>query len=131
MTELEILYPTGIDVTLHGEVFNIRPFKLGHITLVLKTVQQIIDPIKKAQITGNVNDPMVIMAILAETGDDLINLLSKILDRPVEFVNDLEQDESVKLISALIEVNKDFFSKRVQPILKKPVLKKKEVGQTL
>ena len=116
---LEVLFPQGKEVQLQGQTFNITPFKLGQLPVVLKAIQKIIQPIKQAEANGNFNDPAFLMGLIVEAGDDVIQLFSTILNRPIEFVQNFEMDESVNLVTAMIEVNSDFFSKRVQPLLHK------------
>lgn len=119
MSELEILFPQGKEVILKEKVFTIKPFTLGQIPKVMQFMQKVAVPAQAAVYSGKAQDAATLMAIFAEAGEDIIKLVSAIIKEPVEFVTELEMDESVELIQAIIEVNKDFFSKKVAPILKK------------
>lgn len=120
MSELEILFPQGIEVTLKEELFTVKPFTLGQIPLVMAAMQKIAGPAQAALYSGKAQDAATLMGIFAVAGEDIIKLIAKIINKPEEYVNSLEMDESVKLIEAIVNVNKDFFLKKVTPILKKP-----------
>jgi hypothetical protein len=82
-------------------------------------MQKIATPAQAALYSGKAQDAAAIMAIFSEAGEDIIKLIAKLINKEISFVQELEMDESVLLIQAIIDVNKDFFSKKVTPILKK------------
>lgn len=116
-SELEILFPQGIDVNLKNEVINIKPFKLGQLPAVMKVMQKVANPIQQSMLTNVSQDANFLLSLIADFGDELIKLIALIIKKPIEFVEDLDQDETVILLKSIIEVNKDFFSKRVTPLI--------------
>ena len=44
--------------------------------------------------------------------------MAEVLEVEIEFIQNLEQDEAVNLLVVFYQVNKDFFSKKLLPILK-------------
>jgi hypothetical protein len=58
-----------------------------------------------------------IVELLGQVPDDIIGIASLATDRPDEFFDQIDLDEGVKVILAVIEVNKDFFVQKVLPML--------------
>lgn len=122
--QLEILFPTGKEVTIRNAVYCIKPFKLGQIPKVLKAINPIVG-VFAGLAQKNTNMLEVITSILAEGGDNILDLIVLATNSPAEFVkNEMELDEGIELLTAVIEVNSDFFIKKVLP-------KMTEVVQTL
>ena len=115
--QLEVLFPTGKEITLSGRQFVIKPFTFGQLPKVLKAVKKSTKMIEEQGIsTSNVNSEAV-LTILSESGTDLIDLLSEIMAVEKDFIEGLQVDEAIILITSFIEVNSDFFSKKVAPVL--------------
>ena len=48
-------------------------------------------------------------------GEDLFSLMAILSDQPLEFIEELDLDEAVILLTAILEVNLDFFIQKVLP----------------
>lgn len=120
MTEqLEVLFPSGKEITLTGKQFTITPFKFGQLPKVIKAITKAATNYEALKIEGTKIKPEVALTILSESGEDLIVLLSDILQVERTFIENLDPDEAVNLIIAFFEVNSDFFTKRVVPLITK------------
>jgi hypothetical protein len=78
---------------------------------------------------------MVVMHILGKIPDEIFGLLELATDQPAEFYDRIDLDEGVKVMMAVVKVNKDFFVHKVSPLLLEviPALKEKvqsTFGQT-
>lgn len=114
--QLEILFPTGKEITIRELVYIIKPFKLGQIPKVLKSINPIINLF--GQLVGQERNKLeVITGILTNGGENILELIGLATNQPMEWVNDLELDEGIELLTGILEVNSDFFIKRVLPIL--------------
>lgn len=123
MSELEVLFPNGVQVSLKGETFQIKPFTLGQLPVVMSLMKSAAGPTQKALLGLNPGDGAILMSILAEVGTELNTLIAKVLKKDLQWVEEIEMDEAVQLIIALIDVNKDFFSKKVTPLISQRIQK--------
>lgn len=101
--ELKILVIAGVDVV-------IRQIKIGQLPAVLRAVQPLAHMLKQ---DGPLDLPNMFMLY----ADDCLTLLQALSGRPRDWVDVLEVDDAIKLFSALLEANLDFFVRRVLPLL--------------
>ncbi len=105
--EVSLLFPEGKQVTVKGQTYTLKPFTFGKFPKVLKLFQglQFLDDNKKL----NIED--LVMA----NGDKMVELAALALDEPLTFFDDVPMDEAIDIIKAVVEVNGDFFVKRLLP----------------
>lgn len=126
--ELTQLFPSGKQISIKDENLTIKPFKFGELPKVFKTIEPITGSL--TQLINNRDNPAVAIAgIFATGGDSIVELLVIGAKKPVEWVNDLEMDEGIELLTAVIEVNADFFIQKVLPHLSKVAQKTQTAGQ--
>jgi hypothetical protein len=116
-SDLNILFPEGISLELSGKTFVITPFKFGKLPRIIKVLSNCAKEAKGIKF-GSTVDPELALGLIATCGEDLIALMAEVLEVEIEFIQNLEQDEAVNLLVAFYQVNKDFFSKKLLPILK-------------
>lgn len=115
MSDLNVLMPQGKELTIRDANLTIKPFKFGELPKVFKAI----DPISKAlfdAISGG-NQIEMITKIVANGGDNVIDLMVIGSKQPREWVEDLEMDEGIDVFAAILEVNASFFVQRVLPTL--------------
>lgn len=66
----------------------------------------------------NVKDPAVILKLISTHYDPVIDLAVQFSDLEKEALLEADLDESVLVIQAIVLLNRDFFTKKVLPILK-------------
>jgi hypothetical protein len=115
--QLEVLFPTGKEITLQGSTYVIKPFTFGQLPKVIKAITKAAKSVEDLKLDGSTIKPEVALTILSESGEDLINLLAEFIKVERTFIEDLQMDEAINLITAFFEVNADFFTKKVLPIL--------------
>jgi hypothetical protein len=103
---LDTMYP-GRDVVAAGETIRIRPFKTKQMREVLAIVLELLPVYQKTG--GNV------IAIALMGVDQCIRLAAMASGKTVEWIDDLDVDESMKLMVATLEENWNFFEKKVIP----------------
>ena len=118
--QLTILFPTGKEVLIRDKVYCITPFKLGQYPRVIKAITPLANVYSDA-IKNNLSQLDTIMALLGEGGENAMDLIRLSTDETAEWVSDLNLDEGIELLGALIEVNADFFIKKILPQLTKAV----------
>lgn len=119
-TELDKLFPAGQTLTIKETELTITPFKLGELPKVFK----VIDPITKLVLdaigtTGNQMESLSKIMVLG--GDNVLDLLAVGSRQPRAWIDQLELDEGVQLLTAILEVNASFFVQKVLPLLTKAV----------
>ncbi len=108
MSELEKLTgQDGVTVKIGVEELTIRPLRVGQLPAFLRAV----GPVFEAFATLDIE------ALMVQHSDRLIECCAIATDRPRAWVEDLEIDTFLELVTALIEVNRDFFVRRVAPAI--------------
>ncbi len=126
--ELAILFP-GREISAGGETFTLSPFKFGQ----LPTATRLLKPVAGALSAGGVFSiqnvagetqfllasdwPLKVVELIADGGEDVLKFVAFASGKPIEWVNGLDADEGIALAKAVLEVNADFFVRRVLPLL--------------
>lgn len=103
---LDAFPPQPVPVTAGGEQIDITPLKVGELPAFLRAVQPV-----ASRLAGDVDW----IALFAEEGERLLDLIALAARRPRVWVEGLPLDEAVALAEALLTVNADFFVQRVAP----------------
>ena len=119
--ELATLFPSK-EVTLStGEVLNISPFKFGQLPLALKLSTKISHLLAKLVQSGDLKDKNQlagsIIYLISEGGEDLLSLVGLGIGKDREWFDTLQSDDGVVITVAFLEVNLDFFTKKMMPQL--------------
>ena len=129
MSDLDIIFPNGIELELGGQTVTVKKFKFGQLPKVMKAVKTIAEPAIQAIQGGKQPDLSLFLEVGADVSSDIMQLMADCIGKPLSFIEDLDPDEGIKLISAFLEVNADFFIKKVLPELKDMMNKKQKIGQ--
>lgn len=121
MSELNTLFP-GKEINLSsGEVITIKPFTFGQLPKAIKLGQKIggllADLYKQGKFQDSSNSAANLMLILSEGGEDLLSLIGLGINKPREWFDELQGDDGLNLTIAFLEVNIDFFTKKMMPQL--------------
>ena len=105
----------AMEVEVLGEkhIIPIRQIKTGKIPKLLRAAGPLMVRL------GDRSQPLDINQLFMFHTEDCLNMLSVLIDRPREFVDEMEVEDSVKLITACLECNVDFFVRRILPLLEK------------
>lgn len=115
-----------------GKEAHVLVCKTRHIPLVLRLIGQFVEPLqiklstvlKSGDLLAAMDDVSVILDLLANQYQPFVEVLSAMSGLSEEEIGDLDVDDLLVLSDAVWRINKDFFTKRVGPILaaKMPVL---------
>lgn len=107
--DAKVLFP-GKEVTLSsGEVVVVKPFTFVEImTSAAKLARSFAGSLKTASV----------LDIVADGGEDVLRLVQLAVKRPDKFWKDLLPDDGLALTAAVLEVNRDFFTQRLEAPLK-------------
>lgn len=134
MSEISTLFP-GKEVILNsGEVIKIEPFKFGQIPLALKLTNKIGSLLgemyKSGELTNRDKTVANVVYILSEGGEELIHLVGLGIGKNRGWFDTLDSDDGVKLVIAFLEVNVDFFTKKMMPQLLAAMQQMKDIKPT-
>ena len=126
--DLKVIF-AGKEVKVGDEVLKLMPMKFGQLPKALQIVQKLGALFMQHYNDKTLDEPGAIIEITALGGEDLIELVAFGIGKPREWFDTIEADEGMSLVISFIEVNGDFFIKRVLPSLNKnlestPLLKK-------
>lgn len=114
--ELAQLFPTGKELSIRDENLTIKPFKFGELPRVFKAIEPLTVTLATMMSTKQL-DVSAIGTLLAEGGDNVLDLIAIGARKPRAWVDQLELDEGIDVLAAVLEVNADFFVHKVLPRL--------------
>lgn len=97
------------EITVAGEVLTLKPLRIGQLPAFVRTISPVITSVS--------TPPIDWLQLLGDHGDAVLAALAIALDRPRAWVEQLEAGDALWLISQVIEVNADFFTRQVLPQL--------------
>jgi hypothetical protein len=111
--ELEILGPTNNVAKFGGEEITVSPIRMGKLqafTIAVKPIAQ--DLIAALSGEGD------LLATIEQHGDKLIEAVHIATGVPRETLEGAQIDEFITLAAAVVEVNADFFARRLLPAVR-------------
>lgn len=109
--EIDKLIPVSNTLTIGDKTIEVKTMKVKQLSQVLKAVRPFIGAFTDKE------NPVDIMSLLIANTDDVVSLISILTGESTEWVEELEIDSLVEVFSKLVEVNLDFFTRRVFPSL--------------
>lgn len=115
-TQLEVLFPQGKTLNIQGQELTIKPFKFGKLPAVFKAMEPIAGLFFNLTVAGT-NQISLISQLISEGGDNIMDLIVIGSGKTKEWVEELETEEGIDLLTAIIEVNFSFFTQKILPKL--------------
>ena len=118
-SEIDVLFPDGKTLTIGGDEITIKPLTFGQIPKASKMIAPIVKALASAELGGQ---SLLDLAgnwveIMAVGGEDLLSLIGWTIGKDRAWFDALGMDDGILLVKTVIEVNSDFFTKRVMPML--------------
>ncbi len=110
MEEISKVFACGVEVTVGGEKIEVTPLKMKQII----EMRRISDELFTAITSGE-----DLLRTFVKHSDEISELISIVISKPVEWLNELTIDEVVHLLAMIVYVNADLFKKKILPILQK------------
>lgn len=107
----ENLIPEVKAVKAGGEQIVVAPFAFGQLPAVSRHIGAVINSLRI------VNGSVQLSELMADAGEDVIALAGIAAGKPRAWFDTLASDEGLELVSAVLEVNQDFFVQRMAPKL--------------
>jgi len=112
--ELDILLPDHSVNLSTGETIAVTPFKFGQFPRVIKLVGRIGDQMSSL---NNLEPMKIALALCEDDGEAVMNLVALVTGKSVAWCRELPGDDGLILMGKVIEVNLDFFVRRVTPAI--------------
>lgn len=122
MDDMSVLEPASTQVSYRGETLQITPIKVGQIPRFLRVARPLFGVLAGGVGTspggaaGGVS-VLDMVALIEQHGEAIIEAAAIACGKPPEWVEGGELDELVNLVRVVIEVNGDFFTRKVVPLL--------------
>ena len=109
--DAKVLFP-GKEVTLTtGEKITVEPFTFIEVmTSAAKYARSFAGALKAASETGELQ----VLDVIAEGGEDVLKLVKLAVKKPHDWWVTVLPDDGLALTTAVLQVNKDFFTERLQ-----------------
>lgn len=117
---LEVIDPAPSSVVFRGERLEIRPLTVGAIPGIVRLARPVIDAVLELkQVPDEHSDGMVDLALdmVDKHGEALFQAVALAIGRDPDFVAASDLGEFIELCRKLVEVNRDFFVRRLAPLL--------------
>lgn len=98
--------PVPVALVIADEALELTPLKVGELPAFTRAIRPF------AERLGTEPDWL---SLLAEHGEAVLAALAIASRRPRVWIDGLDLDEAIRLAEALLEVNADFFVRRVSP----------------
>lgn len=142
MNDMEVLFPEGKGVTVAGETLTVTPFKFGQLSKVTHLLAPIVRNLtacglvridtdgQKTSMAIAADWPLRMVELMGEGGEDLLQLIAYAVGKPRAWLDTIEADQGIELGRAVVEVNADFFAKRILPMLQPKAAESPSDGDT-
>jgi hypothetical protein len=122
MEDMSVLEAPSQEVVYRGETLKVTPLTVGQIPAFLRTIRPALGSLaglasSPGQAGEGAGIEVDLVALIADHGEALIEALAVATGKPVDWLGKGMADELAVLIKAVVEVNADFFAKRVAPLL--------------
>lgn len=117
---MEAIAPTTSNVTFRGERLEIQPLTVGAVPKIVRLARPVIDAVLDLEaLPDEHSGEMVNLALdmIDKHGDALFQAVALAIGRDREFVEGGDIGDFVDLCKTLVEVNRDFFVRRLGPLL--------------
>ena len=123
-TELDVLDPPRQTLRVAGEEIEVMPLTIGRVGAVMRALGPAMDEVRaKHRQTGkeerDQEEDIDLLDLLSRHTGEAIGAVAAATDKPWKWVAALPPDEFLELAGLLIEVNADFFSRHLEPSLKR------------
>lgn len=117
MDDLDVLEPAAVEVAYRGERLQVRPLTIGAVPRLIRAARPITDALMEAPwLRGEGGEGAFVqgvMDLLEQHADDACRAVAVCMDRDVEWVQGGDFAEFFELASGVLEVNRDFFTRRI------------------
>lgn len=107
-TSLETLIPQPVEIEIGGKNISILPIKVGKLPAFIRAVAPFIGAFKQSS-------EVDFIALLGDHGDAVLDACAIGSGLPRAEIDELDPAQLVRIAQAIVEVNMDFFIRRLGP----------------
>ena len=120
--DLQKIIPEPILVIVDDETVEIKQIRVGQISQAMRIAHPFYMKLKESKDgfkkTGSEEAyAFDIYSLVMENADAILSMIALLCDKDEDWVNRLSLENLIALFSAIVEVNLDFFTQRVIPLL--------------
>lgn len=119
--EMEVLAAASTSMNYQGEVLEIAPLSVGRIPLVVRELRPVVAALRSASaVEGTIEidiTPELVMDLVVDHSGALFGATALCVGRDREFVESGDAAEFIALALKVVEVNRDFFTRQITPLL--------------
>lgn len=112
--ELNALLPDSLKLKIAGETVVLKPLQVKNLKKVLEIMKPMASYFPSIGATPE-KEPIDFMGLVINHTDTVVQLIALFVDKSEEWVGDLNIAELIDILSAIVEMNLDFFTQRVLP----------------
>lgn len=121
MDALDVLEPASRPVSYRGEQLDVGPLTIGAIPKIVRAARPVIDGVLALEaMPGDATGDAIaglLMQLVEEHGERVYEVVALAVDRPIDWIAKGQLEEFLDLGIAVYEVNRDFFVRRLVPLL--------------
>lgn len=117
---LDVLAPSGASVTYRGEDIAVSPIKIGAIPAIVRSARPVIDALFDnggVPASGSTDELSLLLTLIGDHGDGVFAAVALCIDRDEAWVRKGDAAEFYELAKTILQVNRDFFIRRLAPLL--------------
>ena len=117
--QLEILEPQAKAVEYRGERLEIQPLTIGMLPKFVRLARPVIDALLEADLAQSPAGAEVdlLLEVIGDHGEAVIAAAALVTAKPQAWIEAGDPAEFVELATAIFEVNRDFFIRKLAPLL--------------
>lgn len=121
MEDLDVLEPAFVEVSYRGERLQLRPLTIGAVPRLVREARPVINALLDAPWLGGEGAEGAflegVLSLVEEHATSACRAVAVCIDREVEWVQGGNVAEFFDLAAKVLEVNRDFFTHRIAPLL--------------
>lgn len=108
----EAVEPKVFEYILGDDRHTLSAMKIGQIPKFTRIIRPIVP-----EVSGKNLDQNTILDLIADHGESIIEAVAVATNLPINTVQLIDPDDFVDIVFLVIEVNADFFAKRLAPMM--------------
>lgn len=135
MEDLEVLEPSAVEVLYRGDRLQVRPITIGSVPRLVSEARPVINALLDATwLTGDGGGDGAFLEgalnLVEQHTDAACKAVAICINREADWVQGGDVAEFFDLASTVLEVNRDFFTRRIVPLLGGRLAIARGAGQT-
>ena len=115
---LKEVFPATITLTINGQEVEVKPYTFRHLLKAFGYLGKITEAFAYIPLNNEINLFTAIALGLGNNDDAVLSLVKLATDKDEAFLEGLSASNGLDLLTAVWQVNKDFFYQKLQPALK-------------